>query len=102
MAILAIFTSTDITIDHYETLRKSVGWEVRQPPGAMLHTCSFEQDGSLRVVDIWASRGELERFLKDRLEPALEALDLAPPAMEVYPLHNINAFPTLVSHQLSR
>lgn len=99
MPLLAIFTAPALHIDQYEALRKEIGWESQHPPGLMLHSAGFGQDGA-RVVDIWASEGELHRFFQDRVTPALEKLGIALPTMEQIPLHNLNAYPTLSSHQL--
>lgn len=102
MAILAIFHAPDINIDNYEKLRREVDWETRQPPGAMFHAAAFDEKGHLRVTDVWASAGEMEQFLQLRLQPALEKLGLSIPEFEVFPVHNLNAYPTLDKHLLSR
>ena len=100
MAILAIFTSDEITVDQYEQVRREVNWEHNHPPGAMFHAAGFGAKG-FRVADVWASQGEMDNFLQERLAPVLEKLNIRPPSVEVFPLQNINAFPTLRTHALT-
>lgn len=101
MAILALVTGK-MNHDQYEALRREVEWEGRQPPGAMFHAASFDELGNIHVADVWASPGEMERFFSERLEPAMERLGIETPGVEVYPCHNVTAYPTLDKHLLQR
>ena len=92
MAILALITHPEITKSHYEAVRKEVKWESHFPEGAVLHVAGFGEKGGLHVVDVWESKDALDKFFKDRLGPALQKLKVPQPAVEVYPVHNANAF----------
>ncbi len=102
MAILALVTGK-MTQDQYEALRREVDWESKQPPGAMFHAASFDDLGNVHAADVWASPGEMARFLTERLEPAMKKLGIQPPSVvEVYPCHSVTAYPTLDKHLLQR
>src|SRR5690242_10609684 len=92
MAVLAIFTSPSITKDHYEALRKEVGWEVKLASGGVVHVASFDDKGGIHVADVWESADALNQFVSSRLMPAMQKLGISAPAVEVYPVHNANAY----------
>jgi hypothetical protein len=41
------------------------------PPGSIFH-CSGEVDGRFQVFDVWESRGDYDRFVEERLIPAMK------------------------------
>jgi hypothetical protein len=43
------------------------------PDGILLHV-HFEQDGRVRIVDVWESEEAYERFREARLLPAMQAV----------------------------
>ena len=92
MPVLAIFTNPAITKDHYEALRKEVGWETKLAPGGIFHAASFDDQGGIHVADVWESGDALNQFVTSRLMPAMQKLGISPPAVQVYPLHNANAY----------
>lgn len=98
MAILAIVHSAAITREKYDALRPKVRWEIEHPAGAILHSCAFDQQGGMRVVDVWESAEQMDSFFKTRLGPALHELNLQPPQVEIYPLYNLDAFPGIEQH----
>ena len=67
------------------------------PDGLIVHTAGFDQtDGTFRIVDVWETREQGDRFVKDQLNPILEQMmggapegELAPPSLESwYELHD--------------
>ncbi len=92
MKVLAIFTSNEITKEIYESLRKEIGWETRQPPGAIFHAAGLDEAGHIHVADVWESAEALKAFVDSRLLPAMKKLGVPPPTATVYPAHNINAY----------
>ena len=92
MTILAIFTGKGITSDMYDTLRAEVDWVHKQPQGAISHAASFDEAGDAHVVDVWNSPEELDNFLQTRLGPAFQKFNIPQPQVEIYPLHNMDAF----------
>lgn len=93
MAILAIFTGKGITRKMYDALRPETNWEKDHPPGGLFHACSFDDQGDLHVADVWESPEAMDQFVKSRLVPAMQKLQVPPPQVEVYPLHNMNVYP---------
>jgi len=93
MAILAIFTGNSITKQMYESLRKEVDWEHKHPPGGIFHAAAFDDSGNnMRVADVWESKEELNKFINERLMPVMQQAKVPPPQMEVFQIHNVNAF----------
>jgi heme-degrading monooxygenase HmoA len=45
-----------------------------QPPEGLLFHTHFEQDGQVRIVDVWESEEALEQFRETRLMPAIQAV----------------------------
>jgi hypothetical protein len=97
---MAIGVKIDVpgqTIESYwEMNRKMFGGKDEPdtpPPGLIIHT-SGEVGGGLRIFDVWETREDFERFMKQYVEPAMEG---PPPAMpEIYELANV-ASPALTT-----
>jgi len=76
-----------VTPEQYNATRDAVGWEERTPEGAMMHVAWFEP-GALRVVDVWASRTDFERFFTERLAAAVKEAGISgEPETQFSPLH---------------
>jgi hypothetical protein len=101
MAILAIYTGNGVTKQMYEDLRKEVDWEHKQPPGGIFHAAGFDDSGNnIRVADVWESEQQLNDFVSSRLKPAMEKFNVPMPGVEVFSIHNINAFPEIDKHRV--
>jgi hypothetical protein len=72
---------------------------VAEPPeGAIVHTAGFDEDaGVFRIFDVWETREDGERFIREQLQPILAELmasrpDATPPDRETwYELHDVMA-----------
>ncbi len=92
MTVLAIFSAAGISKDMYDALMKEID-EVRNPPaGLILHAASFDDNGGVHVADVWASPDELNDFVNSRLMPAMAKHNAPAPDVQVFPVHNINAY----------
>ena len=78
-----------ISRDDYERAREAVNWEGDLPQGAILHVSWFE-DG-LRVLDVWESQQDFERFGNERLMPKLQELGIGSDQPEVQ-FHDAHAY----------
>ena len=70
------------------------------PDGLLIHTAGFDHDaGVFRVLDVWETREQGEKFINERLNPIIEPMaaaatqerrhDFAPPSRETwYELHD--------------
>jgi hypothetical protein len=66
----------NIDVDAYERIRDHVRWEENLPDGASFHVASPEEDGTLRVFDIWDSPEQFQAFVETRIMPALQTLGI--------------------------
>src|ERR1700693_6560148 len=49
------------------------------PDGLLIHTAGFDHDaGVFRILDVWETREQGEKFINDRLNPITEPIDIAP------------------------
>ncbi|MDQ6916118.1 MAG: hypothetical protein M3155_09970 [Actinomycetota bacterium] len=78
-----------VTPDQYEEVREKVRWEENRPKGANFHVCGFE-GGAMRIVDIWDSPEDFQRFLDDRLAPIIQEAGFpGEPEVTFYPVHAV-------------
>lgn len=57
----------------YDRVRAQLDLEAR-PAGSILHVAGPGPNGGWRVIEAWESEEAAWRFLKERLEPAFEAV----------------------------
>jgi hypothetical protein len=79
----------------YEKLRSSVNWEGDAPSGLVMHACGLDENGELRVADVWNSVEDMENFFKNRLMPEYSKTNTTAPTVNIYPLHNLNILEAL-------
>jgi hypothetical protein len=72
----------------YEKIRAHLGLE--KPAGGIFHIAGPSPTGGWRVIEVWESEEEANRFFEERFFPALQALDLSRPHLtrEFWPVHN--------------
>ena len=70
------------------------------PDGLLIHTAGFDLEGGVfRILDVWETREQGEKFIKDRLNPIIEPMaataaqsadnTFTPPSRETwYELHD--------------
>jgi len=98
MAIMLVFNAPDMTKEQYDALRPVVQWENNYPDGVLLHSCAFDEQGGLHVVDLWESPEQVHNFFETRLKPGFEQLGIDPGQPAMYQVHNIDAFPGIEKH----
>ena len=89
MATVMEMTWPSISRDDYDRAREAVNWEGDVPQGAIFHVSWFE-DG-LRVLDVWESQQDFERFGNERLMPTLQELGIGSGQPEVQ-FHEVHAY----------
>jgi hypothetical protein len=100
MAILAIVTG-GVTKKMYEDLRKEVKWESDHPTGAYFHAAGFDNSGNnMYVADVWESEEQFNNFIRTRITPVMEKINAPNLKVEVYPIHNVNAFPGIENYKV--
>jgi hypothetical protein len=91
MATVMMMEWEGLTPDQYEEARGKVRWEHERPDGANFHVAGFDGN-TLRVVDIWDSQEDFERFAQERLMPGLRELGIdGEPNVRFYPVHAVYA-----------
>jgi len=59
------------TLEFLDEVTREMGVETQPPAGLIVHT-HFEQDGRVRVMDVWDSQDEYESFRDSTLMPAMQ------------------------------
>jgi len=89
MAIVMSMHWPEATLDQYEQARKDVAWERQVPAGALFHIAWSGGDG-LRVIDLWSSPEDFQRFLESRLQPAIQRIGIqGQPDVKISPAHAV-------------
>jgi hypothetical protein len=86
----------DRSTTNYDTVAERLNVAAEPAEGLILHTAGFdEQAGVFRIFDVWETREQGERFIRERLQPIIEELmasrdDAVPPDREGwYDLHGL-------------
>jgi hypothetical protein len=84
----------DRTTTNYDAVMEKLGSE--SPDGLIVHTAGWDEEGGVfRIFDVWETREQAERFLREDLQPILEqgpvnADNAAQPSREgAYDLHDV-------------
>jgi hypothetical protein len=79
-----------VTPDEYDAVMAAMRLDDELPSGGIVHVAGFE-GGALRVLDVWESAEQFQRFQEQRLGPAIEqaGIDRGEPNVRVYELHNV-------------
>jgi hypothetical protein len=88
MAIAMMVDNPEGSQEVYEQVRARLGLE--KPAGGIFHAAGPSPNGGWRVIEIWDSEEEMNRFFQERFMPALRELgfDGPPPTRQVWPVHN--------------
>ena len=71
----------------YDKVRAQMGLDA--PAGGIFHAAGPSPNGGWRVIEVWDSEEDAQKFFKERLGPALEANGLGPPPQpQFWPVHN--------------
>ena len=88
VAIAMMVDNPEGSQEVYEQIRSQLGAE--KPAGGVFHFAGPSPNGGWRVIEVWISEEDANRFYEERFMPALRALGLMgqPPARELWPVHN--------------
>jgi hypothetical protein len=96
MAVVVITRPEGVNEEMYDAVNRKIGDE--PAAGMVVHTAGRTEDGVFQVVDVWESREAHERFARERLMPAVNAVmqDMGMPLVEgpptdqtMYEAHNL-------------
>jgi hypothetical protein len=77
---------------NYDAINERMGVRDNMPDGLIVHTAGTTDGGGFRIFDVWETREHMERFMRERLMPAVQQVagpDAAPPSTEVYELYSL-------------
>jgi hypothetical protein len=86
----------DLSTTNYDALVAALSL-TSPPDGLIVHTAGFDQtDGTFRIFDVWETREQGERFVKEQLGPIIAGMraqagedEFAPPTLDAwYDLHD--------------
>ncbi|MDQ6915836.1 MAG: hypothetical protein M3155_08505 [Actinomycetota bacterium] len=88
------FSGEGLDEQRYRAVNDRVNPPDDRPAGCIFHSAGPGPDGGWRVVDVWESRQDFERFQQERLFPALSEVFgdqmPAPPTIAEWEVVNYN------------
>jgi hypothetical protein len=89
MAVAIIMDFPGGTLEQYDQVIEKMGLEPGgdTPDGAMFHWVTQTPDG-LRVVDVWETQDQFDRFAEEQIGPYSQEAGLEPPQSTVHDVHN--------------
>ncbi len=91
MAIAMMVDNPQGSQELYERVREHLNLQDR-PAGGILHLAGPSPNGGWRVVEVWESPEDAQRFVEERLRPAFQAVGISTPddvKPEFWPIHNL-------------
>ena len=91
MAVGLIFEVPGVTQEQYDTASQQVdaGGPMK---GCLVHVAG-PMEGGWRVIEVWESQEDADRFFRERLQPVLERVGIPLVEPKVFPVHNIMTAP---------
>ncbi len=88
MAIAMLLDNPNGSQEIYDRVRELLGLE--RPAGGIFHVAGPGPNGGWRVIEVWESEDDANRFFQERLRPAFEAVGVSgpPPTPQFWPAHN--------------
>ncbi|MCW2998271.1 MAG: hypothetical protein JWN65_1820 [Solirubrobacterales bacterium] len=87
MAIAMLVDNPEVSKEIYDRIRQELGLGDK-PAGGILHVAGPSPDGGWRVVEVWDSQEDADRFFEERLAPAFKAVGVTGrPEPQFWPVH---------------
>ena len=90
MPVAVVMDFKDATLDHYDQVIEKMGLTPggAGPPGALFHWVA-STDGGMRVVDVWETREQFERFADEQIGPYSAEVGIPnPPEIHFHDVHS--------------
>jgi len=77
------------TLEQYDQVVETLGFLPGgpAPPEALFHWVTQTGDG-IRIIDVWTSREEFERFAGDKIVPGFREVGVSSPEVQFIEVHN--------------
>jgi len=86
----ARFVKTGITPDEYDQMREKLGVGDTPPAGGVFHAAGVDEDGKIRVFEVWDSREQAEAWGEKVMAVRTEAgFGGGPPSIEYLEVHKL-------------
>jgi hypothetical protein len=96
MAVLMENLVEQSNAEIYDAVTAKLDVEADRPSGMVIHTAIDLGDRGIRIVDVWESQEDFERFRDERLTPAVQAVlsergiePAGPPTYEFSEIHHL-------------
>ena len=93
MAILVVAEAEGATAEQDAVVLKALDWEGSPPAGARIRMAG-PTPGGWRIVSLWDSEADFERFRDERLVPALAETGRAMRPPEIWPIETVLTYVT--------
>ena len=89
MAIAVELNFPDATLDQYDQVIAKMGFQPSGPggPGSLFHWV-MKTDHGVRVVDVWQSADQFQRFADGQIGPITREVGMKPPKVPMHEVHN--------------
>lgn len=88
MAVAMLVDNPDGSQELYDKVIKQLGLS-EKPAGGIFHVAGPSPNGGWRVIEVWESKEDAQRFVQERLGPAFKAVGASPPPQpQIWPVHN--------------
>jgi len=89
MAIAIELVFSNGTTAQYDKVAKMMGFTPggKGAPGGLFHWITKTPDG-FRVVDVWKTKAEFDKFAREKIGPYTQEVGLAPPTITEHAVHN--------------
>jgi quinol monooxygenase YgiN len=64
--------------EQYERVNEKLNAQGDQPTGLIFHAAGQGEDGRWRIIEVWESRADFDRFNEERLTPAIAEVSGVP------------------------
>jgi hypothetical protein len=91
MAVLVVAEVTGVTAEEDAAMMKALDVEGSPPAGGRIRMAG-PMAGGWRIVSLWDSEADFERFRDDRLVPALADTGRVVPRIEIWPVQTFHTF----------
>src|SRR5215218_9061198 len=98
MPVAMLMEFPEATGDEYDRVMSHMGGEGFQPPEGAIAHIAVVMDDALRILDVWETREDFERFYETQLKDALAAAEVTtdrePKFREVHNVMTVERLPS--------
>ena len=88
MAVAMYMNFPNTTRDQYDRVMKELNLK-EKPASGLIHHVAGPLESGWVVVDVWESQAAFDKFFKERLQRAMENVNIAPPQPKTFTVHNM-------------